>query len=139
MGYGSESGKCRFNILHSIDLGVRQYLQWVRKHKIMPTRDDRSRQFDSIGYFGYRFDYILGKSLTINQLTMSVHGMVGRVNQHILVLDGDGYRDKDIFRRKFARGAKARIKWFFLDLDAGYFDGKFHMEASFVIPLTKMW
>lgn len=137
--YGGQSGRCRYNSMHSVDLGVRQYALWVHKATWISSEVDDSRQFDTIGYFGYRYDFIPDQSVTIDQWMASVHGMVGYANQRVNIHDKDGEAIKVFDRGTVSWGAMACIKWYLFELEAGYYDSRFYLEASLVVPFAFVW
>ncbi|MCP4132608.1 MAG: hypothetical protein GY754_16710 [bacterium] len=130
------------NSIHSIDFGIRQYGLFLSDdgteyHYSSPdiAWEESSKCFDSIAYFGYRYDYIMDELMPIEQFSFSIHGMVGRVYQTKKRTEKNDYTgafisESESDKQKIAYGVKARIKWWWMEFEGGYFDSEFYMEAG---------
>ncbi|MCP4136712.1 MAG: hypothetical protein GY754_37430 [bacterium] len=122
---------CKTNTIHSVDVGVRQYLYFYDTSE--GTRDYEARCYDTIAYFGYRYDYILDRLMTFRQVGFSVHGMVGQVYQTIYDSTA-AVQNQEI--KKIAYGFKGKVKWWLVEFEGGYFDNEFYVEANLNFVFT---
>jgi len=136
--YYHSSGKARINSIHSFDFGIRQYMLSVSEKSggwESTEWETKDKCFDSIFYFGYRYDYIVDKFMPIEQWTFSIHGMVGLINQSEYKIE-DGTVITDNKRNDIAWGIKARIKWWWMEFEGGYFDNQFYMESGLIFSFN---
>jgi hypothetical protein len=126
--YERTEGKCPAAWLHVVEAGVKPHYLYIEGYDWEQTFSD------IIIYAGYRYASFYSEIITIQEIELQAHVLVGFTGRHYY----DPWTTTNDFGR-IAFGGEIGIKWNLMHVNLAYYDQYFYMDFALRLPFTIMW